>query len=107
MIKENVYLVDNKEDALRLAMVDNNKYLRTERYYSEENITTAINELSKAGLRYDASNGKTYFKTEVVITYSNKEDIPVYEDVTEVVEWQFTSFILNSASRLHRGLSAI
>ncbi len=107
MLKNIINLKDIKEMALNISLVENSKELKPEHKFSKENIVKAVEVLAKAGLKYNNKNGKTYLRKEVMAEYSNKNSIPVYEDVSEVIEWELTSFILNSASRIERGLKAI
>ncbi len=103
-MKNVIYLKDNKELAYNIALSLNSKETRPERRYKHENILKALETLSKANLRYDIKKGITYLKREWI---ERGGDVPSYNDISEVIEWQFCYEILNSASRLERGLKAI
>lgn len=106
-MKTVIYLKGNEETALRIALERNNSRFGSNYYYKEENIIKAIKELSKANLRYNTKTGTTYLKNEWICKPTNKNDIEKYDNIEEVIRWQFVCEIMNGASRLERGLKAI
>ncbi len=103
-MKNVIYLKDNKETAYNLALSINSKETSPEHRYKHEHILKAVELLSKANLRYDIKKGITYLKREWI---EKSESVSSYDNISEVIEWQFVYEILNSASRLERGLKAI
>lgn len=103
-----ILLKDYQKEALEFALeVNNNRPIDSEYYYPKKNIEIAVEELAKHNLSYNSDKGKTYLGKELLSEYSNKRDIPTYDNDLEVVRWQFVNFIMNSAGRLTRGCSAI
>lgn len=101
-MNENIYLKDNKELALQLCLEWNE-----ESKYKKDNVLAGLEAVTLAGLRYNRINGTAYFESEVMAEYSHEKDIPEYDNLEDLVSDQFVGFIMNSASRIERGHSAI
>lgn len=102
-----IYLKDNENTALQIALETNNKRFGTDYHYKNENIIKATKELAKENLKYNTKNGTVYLKNEWICKPTSKNDIEKYDDIEEVVRWQFVNEIMNSARRLQRGFKAI
>ncbi|HHX66783.1 MAG TPA: hypothetical protein GX708_01845 [Gallicola sp.] len=109
-MKSKIYLKDlDYNTILEYANRRNDKHLFSdhEHYYSPENIKRAIKANIEKDLNYNCKTGIIRYGSEWMGCYSNKKDIPVYENELEVLEWEFLNFIANSAGRLQRGYAAI
>lgn len=106
-MKTIIYLKGNEEIALQIALEENSKRIGENHYYKEDNITKAVKELSRANLRYNIKSGITSLKNDWISRPANKDDIEIYNNVHDVIEWEFVNEIMNGASRLERGLKAI
>lgn len=91
------YLKDHKELGLEKAL----EYNKGE--FSEENVRKAVEELAKAGLKYNDKTGEVFLGRNLLSKPVDKRDIPVYNSVEELVEDEFANEIMNGASRLSRG----
>lgn len=101
-MNEVIYLKDNKEKTLELVLKDEASIVYKRKYIEE-----GLEELAKKGLKYNTKTGVTYIGREERERFSDKEDIPKYSTVEEVLEDQFVQYVLNSASRLERGYTAV
>jgi hypothetical protein len=109
-MKNKIHLKDlNYNTILEYANKRNEKHLFTnnEHYYSQDNIEKAIKANIKKDLNYNCKTGIIRYGSEWMECYSNINDVPVYENELEVLEWEFLNYIANSAGRLQRGYSAI
>jgi len=102
MLKGKIYL-DNCDysEILQLAIE------RNEADYPIKCIEEAITVNLKAKLNYNTKTGKTCYGSEVRAEYTKKEDIQEYMEVLDLVRWELLGWVMNSASRLSRGLKAI
>ena len=104
MLKGKVYLRDcDYNKILELAIKRNNEHSN----YKIEHIREAITANMERNLNYTIKSGITRYGLEVRAEYSYKEDIPQYNDIYEVVEWELLGWIMNSASRISRGIIAV
>lgn len=105
----NIILLKNyTKEAFKLAIDRNNKRVMNREYhYTEEEIEKALSKLVEHNLKYSTKSGKLYLDGEVISEYVSKRDIPLYDSEMEVVEYQFVNYIMNSASRLTRGVEAV
>ena len=73
--------------------------------YSRETTLEAIADQMSKDLRYNTVTGKTFDnRLGLLGEYSSYEDIPTYENVLEVIEWEFSPYINNKCSMIKRGL---
>ena len=96
-----IYLKDHQETVLNECL-NRNKDDR----YKIQTIKEAMKAQVNDNLRY--KNGKTYCKEHGIGSqYVNKHEIPNYIDPAEAAKWEFTGYVMNSASRITRGYTAI
>ena len=110
MLKGKVHLKDcDYKTVLDMAINRTSKHFITnnEHYYDDKYLIEAIEANIKKDLNYNCTTGKTFYGSELMGYYSNKVDIPVYENNDEIIQWEFLNWIMNSAGRLKRGYSAI
>lgn len=63
--------------------------------------------LAARGLRYDNATGRLYDNESGLLEqYTNQKDHTPHASLEDVMEWEFSRYIYNSASRLARGYSA-
>ena len=68
-----------------------------------DNIQKSLEQHMATDTNYNCKAGITIVNNEERSYYLNKKDIPIYDNVEDVIKDQFIPWILNSASRLQRG----
>lgn len=75
--------------------------------FSPETIAQARESLERANLRFDNSTGKIYLGRECGESYCTSTDHVPHKSAEEVMRWEFSRWIKNSASRISRGFKAV
>lgn len=74
--------------------------------FTQNHIDAARRVLVARDLRYNLKTGITRDSRGQLARYCHKSNIPVYESMEQVLEWEFRRYIRNGASRLSRGFKA-
>ena len=74
------------------------------RLYKEHsnNLTKVYNQYVKQNLRYNTTIGKLISSEGVLSEYCHKKDIPIYDNIIDLIEEQFIHTILCECGRLNR-----
>jgi hypothetical protein len=74
--------------------------------YRAESIAKGFNALLAADLRFSNRSGIMRDNRGELERYSDPSDFAPYSDMTELMEWHFSRYIFNAASRIERGFPA-
>lgn len=96
-MKQTIRLADLENMPIKAFLADS---------FTQVQIDAAREALVARDLRYNIKTGITRDNSGELARYCHKSDIPVYESMEQVLEWEFRCYVRNGASRLARGFEA-
>jgi len=101
-----VYLKNYKEEVLTLTLEHNTKRVYAYRY-DEETIKESVEAHIIAKLRYNTRTGAVFIRNEKRSWPTHSWNVQTYENIEDILENEFITWIMNGASRINRNYTAI
>jgi len=102
-------LKDHEELAIKLAKERFEKRIMSDVpcHFQLVHVLESLRQYVKGNLSYNDTTGKTTFQGSAVGSYTRKEDIQKYDNIMDLIVYEFLNHIFSSANRLSMGYKTV